>query len=199
MISSATLDTTQTAGLSLKRWTLDEYHKLIVLGLLTPEASVELINGQIIEMVPQQPPHAATTDEGGDYLKALFSGKAKVRVQLPVTLPPDSEPEPDFAIVKIDENFYCDRHPNPSDIHLIIEVADSTLQKDRQYKSQLYAQAGIPEYWIINLKQHQVIVYREVQNGAYQLEETFEATDQVQPLAFPELTVELKRLLILTR
>ena len=196
---STTLDTAQTVGLSPKRWTLDEYRQIISSGIITPETSVELINGQIIEMVPQQPPHAATTDEGGDYLKALFSGKAKVRVQLPVTLPPDSEPEPDFAIVKIDEKFYCDRHPEPSDIYLIIEVADSTLQKDRQYKSQLYAQAGIPEYWIINLKQHQVIVYRQLQNSTYQLEQTFEATDSIQPLAFPHLTVKLKRLLILAQ
>ncbi|MEM6251791.1 MAG: Uma2 family endonuclease [Cyanobacteria bacterium P01_D01_bin.156] len=198
-MSSATLDTTQALGLSPKRWTLDEYHQLIAQGFLTSKSAVELINGQIIEMVPQQPPHAATTDEGGDYLKALFAGKAKVRVQLPVTLPPDSEPEPDFAIVRIDENFYRDRHPNPDDIYLIIEVADSTLRKDRQYKSQLYAQAGIPEYWIINLQQHQVIVYRQGQADGYQLEQTFEATDGVQPLAFPELTVDLKRLLILAQ
>ncbi|MEO1182488.1 MAG: Uma2 family endonuclease, partial [Cyanobacteria bacterium J06636_28] len=158
---------------------------------------VELINGQIIEMVPQQPPHAATTDEGGDYLKALFLGKAKVRVQLPVTLPPDSEPEPDFAIVKIDANLYRDRHPGPNDIYLIIEVADSTLQKDRQYKATLYAQAGIPEYWIINLKQNQVIVYRQLQDGVYQTEHTLEASDQIKPLAFPNLIVDLKKLLIL--
>lgn len=95
MIASDTLEAIQTVGLSLKGWTLAEYHQLIALGLLTPDTAVELINGH-----PQQPPHVATTDEGGDYLKALFAGKAKVRVQLPVTLPPDSEPEPDFAIVR---------------------------------------------------------------------------------------------------
>ena len=77
---------------------------MIALGILTSDTPVELINGQIIKMVPQEPPHAATTDEGGDYLKALFAGKAKVRVQLPITLAPDSELEPDFAIVRIDAN-----------------------------------------------------------------------------------------------
>ena len=194
-----TPNTTQPVGLSPKRWTLDEYHQIIISGIITPETPTELINGQIIERVPQQPPHAATTDEGGDYLKALFSGEAKVRVQLPVTLPPDSEPEPDFAIVKIDANLYRDRHPGPSDIYLIIEVADSTLQKDKQYKSQLYAQAGIPEYWVINLKQHQVIVYRQLQDSTYQTEQTLEASDKIQPLEFPNLTVDLKRLLILAR
>lgn len=196
-MSQAALHINQSTGLSPKRWTVVDYHKIISLGIITPETPVELINGQIIEMVPQQPPHAATTDEGGDYLKALFSGKAKVRVQLPVTLPPDSEPEPDFAVVKINSNLYRDRHPNPDDVYFVIEVADSTLQKDRQYKSVLYAQAGISEYWIINLQQNQIIVYRQLQDGVYQTEQTLEASDKIQPLAFPNLTVDLKKLLIL--
>ena len=197
-MSQTISETIQPTVLSPKRWTVAEYHQIISSGIITPDTPVELINGQIIEMVPQQPPHAATTDEGGDYLNALFLGKAKVCVQLPATLPPDSEPEPDFAIVKIDANLYRDRHPGPNDIYLIIEVADSTLQKDRQYKSTLYAQAGIPEYWIINLKQNQVIVYRQGQDGVYQTEHVLEASDQIKPLAFPNLIVDLKKLLILT-
>lgn len=188
---------TEDTGLSPKRWTLDEYHRIIRLGILTAETPTELIHGQIVEMVPQQPPHAATTDEGGDYLKALFAGIAKVRVQLPVTLPPDSEPEPDFAIVKINPNLYRDRHPAPDDIYLIIEVADSTLQKDRQHKSKLYAQAGIPEYWVINLQQNQMIVYRQLEEGAYQAEQILNVRDNINPLAFPNVTVQLRRLLIL--
>lgn len=196
-MSQTALHTPQPTGLSPKRWTIDEYHQIIALGIITPDTPIELINGQIIEMVPQQPLHAATTDEGGEYLKALFSGKAKVRVQLPVTWLPDSEPEPDFAIVKIDANRYRHRHPDPNDIYLLIEVADSTLQKDRQYKSKLYAQAGIPEYWVINLKQNQVIVYRQLQDSTYQTETILEASDKVQLLAFPDVIVDLKQLLIL--
>lgn len=198
-VSQTVLHTPQPTGLSLKRWTVAEYHQIIASGIIAPDTPVELIHGQIIEMVPQQPPHAATTDEGGDYLKALFAGKAKVRVQLPVTLPPDSEPEPDFAVVRIDENLYRDRHPGPDDIHLVIEVADSTLQKDQQYKSKLYAQAGIPEYWIINLKQNQVIVYRQPQDNVYQTEQILGVSDNIQPLRFSDITIELKQLLILAR
>lgn len=196
-MSQTALSTAQPTGLEPKRWTVAEYHQMLASGIITPETPVELINGHIIEMVPQQPPHAATTDEGGDYLKALFSGKAKVRVQLPVSLPPDSEPEPDFAVVRIDANRYCDRHPGPQDIYLLIEVADSTLQKDRQYKSKLYAQAGIPDYWIINLKQNRVIIYRQPQDGVYQTEQILDASDTVKPSEFPNITVELKQLLIL--
>ncbi|MEO0825630.1 MAG: Uma2 family endonuclease [Cyanobacteria bacterium J06635_15] len=160
----------------MKRWTTDDYHQMLALGILTPDTPVELINGQIIEMVPQEPPHAATTDEGGDYLKALFAGKAKVRVQLPVTLTPDSEPEPDFAIVRIDANLYRDRHPGPEDIYLIIEVADSTLRRDRKYKAPMYAKAGILEYWVVDLKGSQVIVYRHPQNNVYGSEQIFDST-----------------------
>lgn len=196
-MTQTSIHATPPTGLSPKRWTVDEYHQILSSGIITPETPVELINGQIIERVPLQPPHAATTDEGGDYLKTLFASKAKVRVQLPVTLPPHSEPEPDFAIVKIDANLYRDRPPGPGDIYFIIEVADSTLQKDRQYKSELYAQASIPEYWIINLQNNQVIIYHQLQDNCYQTEQILKASDKVQPLAFPALTVDLKKLLIL--
>ncbi|NET36874.1 MAG: Uma2 family endonuclease [Cyanothece sp. SIO1E1] len=185
------------SDLPLKQWTVDEFHQMLALGILSSDTPVELINGQIIEMVPQEPPHAATTDEGGDYLKALFLGKAKVRAQLPITLYPDSEPEPDFAIVRIDANRYRDRHPGPEDIYLVMEVADSTLRRDRQYKAQMYAKAGIPEYWIINLQQNQVIVYRHPQNSAYESAQVFDSSAKVSPEAFPDIEVDLGQLLIL--
>ena len=168
---------------------------MISLGILN--SPVELIEGQIIEMVPQEPPHAATTDEGGDYLKALFSGKAKVRAQLPVTLSPDSEPEPDFAIVRMNAHRYRNRHPEADDIYLVMEVAYLNLQRDRQYKTKLYAKAGIAEYWIINLQQNQVLVYRKPHNGHYQSEQVFTASDRIAPEAFPDIKVDLSQLLIL--
>ncbi|MGF1570922.1 MAG: Uma2 family endonuclease [Nodosilinea sp.] len=87
------------ADLPLKRWTVDDYHRMITAGILTPADRVELLGGQTVEMVPQDPPHASRLDDGGDYLKALFAQRAKVRVQLPITLAPGSEPEPDFAVV----------------------------------------------------------------------------------------------------
>lgn len=186
-----------TSGLVLKRWTVAEYRQLIAASILTPEMPVELINGQIVEMAPQEPAHAATTDEGGDYLEALFAGKAKVRVQLPITLYPDSEPESDWAIVRLDPNRYRDRHPNPADIYLVMEVAASTLARDRQYKAQIYAKAGIPEYWIVNLPKNQVAVYRQPQADQYQSVQIFGAADKVSPIAFPEIEVDLGHLLIL--
>jgi Uma2 family endonuclease len=182
--------------LLLKRWTVANYHRMITSGVLTSDDRVELLDGQVIEMVPQDPPHASTTDEGSDYLKALFAGRAKVRAQLPVTLSDHSEPEPDIAVVRIDENRYRDRHPNPADIFLLIEIADATLKRDRTHKAKLYAQANVPEYWIVDVNQRQLIVFRDPQDGMYQSEAVLTATDRVAPLAFPDIAIELQNLLI---
>ena len=184
------------ADMPLKRWTVDDYHRMLASGILTPEDRVELLDGRIVEMVPQDPPHASRIDDGGDYLKALFASRAKVRIQLPITLAPGSEPEPDFAIVRQDETRYRTRHPYPEDVLLLIAVADSTLKRDRGSKSKIYARAGIPEYWIVNFKQRQVLVFQKPQDGDYQTEQTFTDQDQIAPLLMPDVTVDL-RLLIL--
>jgi len=182
--------------LPLKRWTVEDYHRMIHGGILTADDRVELLDGQIVTMVPQEPPHASHVDEGGDYLKALFAGRAKVRVQLPITLSPGSEPEPDFAIVRIDENRYRDRHPTPTDIYLLIEVSDTTLMRDRHRKASIYARAGIPEYWIINIQQRQAIVLQNPQNDHYQVERIASETDQLTPLFAPDITVDLRHLIL---
>ncbi len=184
------------SDLCLKQWTVEDYHRMLRAGILSPEDRVELLEGQIVEMVPQNPPHASRIDDGGDYLKALFAQRAKVRVQLPVTLAPGSEPEPDFAIVRPDPNRYRDRHPGPQDILLLIEVADATLTRDRTHKAAIYAKAGIPEYWIIDLPQRQMIALQNPQDNTYQQEQILGAKDQRAPLQCPEITVDLRYLLL---
>jgi Uma2 family endonuclease len=169
---------------------------MIAAGVLTPDDQVELLDGLIIEMVPQDPPHASTTDESSDYLKSLFRGKAKVRAQLPVTLSENSEPEPDIAVVRLDANLYRDRHPNPSDIFLLIEIADATLRRDRDHKSKLYAQADILEYWVVDVQNRQVIIFRDPKNGVYASQQILAQADFIAPVAFPDLTVHLQNLLI---
>lgn len=185
-----------SADLFLKRWTVDDYHRMISAGILTPDDRVELLDGQIVEMAPQDPPHASRIDDGGDYLKALFATRAKVRVQLPITLAPGSEPEPDFAVVRIDENRYRDHHPQPQDVLLLIEVADSTLKWDRTHKAQIYAKADIGEYWIVDIKKRQVVVLQDPQNGSYKSEQTFTENDQIAPLLLPNITLSLRYLIL---
>lgn len=184
------------SDLPLKRWSVEEYHRLIAAGILTSNNHVELLDGQIVEMAPQDPPHASTTDEGSDYLKGLFAGRAKVRTQLPITISSSSEPEPDIAVVRIDPNRYRNRHPSPEDIFLIIEIADSTLSYDRNRKAKIYAKAGISEYWIVNLNQQQVIVLRDPLGEDYQTERILEATETIAPLAFPEIAIKLQNMLL---
>ena len=180
----------------LKHWTVDDYHRMIATGILTPHDRVELLEGQVVEMVPQDPPHASRIDDGGDYLKARFANRAKVRVQLPITLVPGSEPEPDFAIVRFDENRYRDRHPGPAHVFLLIEVTVSTWQRDYTQKARIYANAGIVEYWILDINRQQVTVLQRPVAEAYQSEQVFTAADQIAAQAFPDVAIALQNLLL---
>lgn len=184
------------AELFLKRWTVDDYHRMILAGILTPEDRVELLEGQIVEMAPQDPPHASRIDDGGDYLKAIFANRAKVRVQLPITLAPGSEPEPDFAVVRFDGDRYRNHHPYPQDVLFLIEVSDSTLKRDRNHKAHIYAKAGIGEYWIIDIKKRRVLVLRDPKDNVYQSEQSFTENDRVASLLLPDIAVDLRQLVL---
>ena len=179
-----------------KLWTVDDYHRMVETGVLTGSDRVELLEGQIIEMNPQLPPHAATTQRAFRYLDRLLETVACMRMQLPVTLKPKSEPEPDIAVVRIDASEYGDRHPAPDDIFLIIEVADSTLLGDRQQKALVYAKAGIADYWILDVNAKQVYVFREPTSEGYQQEAILTANTLIAPVAFPDITIPLNQLFL---
>jgi Uma2 family endonuclease len=176
-------------------WTVEEYHRMIDAGILTPIERVELIEGQIIEVSPQKPPHASTVSGASDYLRSLLGSKAIVRVQLPITLEPSSEPEPDIAIVSPDRRKYKSSHPTLSDIYLVIEVADATLVYDQYTKSKMYADANIVEYWIIDISEHRLIVCRNPEGGVYRAGIYLTEVDTVTLLAFPNVTVNVAELL----
>ncbi|NJO43299.1 MAG: Uma2 family endonuclease [Cyanobacteria bacterium RU_5_0] len=179
-----------------KRWTVDDYHRMVETGILTEGDRVELLEGQIIEMNPQLPPHAATTQRAFRYLDRLLETVAYVRMQLPITLRPKSEPEPDIAVVRIDAHEYGDRHPTPDDIFLIIEVADSTLLGDRQQKAPIYSKAGIADYWILDVNTRQVYVFREPTQEGYQQEVILAANTLLAPIAFPAIKIPLNQLFL---
>jgi Uma2 family endonuclease len=181
---------------SQRRWTVNEYHRMIAAGILASHDRVELLDGHIIEMAPQEPLHASITSSFGNNFVLLFAGKAWVRQQLPITIPPNSEPEPDIAVVKLNEQRYRDRHPIPEEIYLLIEVADSSLAYDRDRKAQVYAKANILEYWVIDVRQRQVLVFRQPQAASYQIKQVLEGTDAIAPVAFPEIEIKLSNLFI---
>jgi Uma2 family endonuclease len=180
----------------LRLWTVDEYHRMLEAEILTTEDRVELIEGQIIQMSPQQPPHAATTQRSFNYLSRLLVGKAFLRMQLPITLPPNSEPEPDIAVVCINSREYIDAHPTADDIFLLIEVADRILNSDRTSKACIYAQARIPEYWIVDVNARQVYVLRQPGEETYQQEIIVGEDAKLSPLAFPETEVEVSQMFL---
>jgi Uma2 family endonuclease len=117
-------------------------------------------------------------------------------MQLPVTLRPNSEPEPDIALVHLDANEHGDRHPAASDILLVIEVADSTLLSDRQTKALIHARAGIADYWILDVNSRQVLVFREPSADGYRQSVTLPANAAIAPLAFPDIAILLTQLFL---
>jgi Uma2 family endonuclease len=167
------------------RFTVERYHEMIEKGILTTNDRVELIEGHILEISPIGGPHGYTVEELYDVCKAMLPPGWKVSSQRPVTLP-GSEPQPDLSIVRGTSADYRNRHATPSEIALLIEVADSSLATDRLLKSRVYATAGVPEYWIVNLPERQIEVYRNPRQdraGAnYESRQVFSASENV-PLA----------------
>ncbi|HTU16419.1 MAG TPA: Uma2 family endonuclease [Gemmataceae bacterium] len=150
--------------LPIHRFTVAQYHRMIATGVLTENDRVELLEGWIVDKMPQHPAHAGTIS----VLLAKLQGKLPkgwiVRVQSPITLD-ESEPEPDLAIVTGPEERYLTAHPTPEDIAIVIEVADSSVEHDRTVKGRAYARARLPIYWIVNLVEQQVEIYTQPRAG----------------------------------
>lgn len=149
---------------------------------------LELIDGELIEMSPPNPPHALATTELGEALILALGERAKVSVQNPLRLSPDLNdrnlPLPDIAVIA--RRAYRD-HPQPEDVYFLIEVADTSLIDDRGKKLELYAGNGIPEYWIVNLLDQQIELYTEPKGREYLTRRTFGLTESFAPARFPEL------------
>ncbi|MDZ7962510.1 MAG: Uma2 family endonuclease [Aulosira sp. DedQUE10] len=144
-----------------KRFTLDEYHRLTELGFFHEDDHLELINGEIIEMVSKGKAHETCLRKLWKELPKLVGDRATLQSQAPITLPPNSEPEPDFAILQNRSDDYLSAHPAPTDVLLVIEVSDSSLDYDQIVKIPLYAKAGISNYWIFNLFDNHLECYSE--------------------------------------
>jgi len=164
------------------RFSVAQYHQMIDLGILTDDDPVELLEGWIIQKMPKNPPHRAATKLTRNALEAIVPEGWYVDAQEPITLE-DSEPEPDVVIVRGNTRDYLNRHPGSQDLALVVEISDSTLERDRTSKKRLYARAGIPVYWIVNLPEQILEVYTEPINLAtvptYQQRQDYNLSDQV--------------------
>jgi Uma2 family endonuclease len=146
---------------------VDQYHEMIRTGILTDDDPVELLEGGLVRKMPKNPPHRLATRLTYKALEGLVPAGWYVDAQEPVTLE-DSEPEPDVMVVRGDPRHYRDRHPGPADLALVVEVADTTLERDRTSKKGVYARAAIPVYWILNLPDGRLEVYTDPSGPAGQ-------------------------------
>ncbi len=152
-------------------FTVDEYHQMAEAGIFTEDDRVELINGEIIAMSPINSPHAAIVDRINTLFNSRLSGRTIVRIQSPLAISEQSEPEPDVMLLVPRDDFYASAHPQPKDVYLLIEVADSSVRIDQEIKLPMYAAARVPEVWIVNLADRQVEVYRTPIDKQYQTKE----------------------------
>ena len=178
-----------------KLWTRDEYDRLVRAGSFAPDARLQLIQGEIFEVTPQSAAHATAIRRLQTALAPIFATGYDVRAQLPLALAGDllSEPEPDLAVVLGHIDDYRDHHPSMA--VLVVEVADTSLEFDRTRKAAVYAGAGIPEYWILNLTDRRLDVYRNPQGSAYATHVTYASDDKVTPLAAPDYELRVGSLL----
>ena len=176
------------------KWTIDRYHRAVEAGVFEDQ-SVELLNGELIEMSPEGVSHAGLSDSSSRYLQQLLGERAIVRVGHPITLPNNSEPEPDLAIAQPLEDVYkTGHHPYPENIFWLIEYSHTSLDKDLQIKSKTYASVNIADYWVVNLRTRELIVFRDPVNGEYRSKVTL-TSEMISPLFFPDVQIDVVRLI----
>jgi Uma2 family endonuclease len=182
-----------------KYFNLAEYHHLIEIGFFQEDERIELIRGNISQMIAKGTSHTVCCTKLNKELSQLLANHAILRCQDPILLPLNSEPEPDFAIVKNRDDDYLSSHPTPDDILFIIEIADSSLNYDQEVKLPLYAEAGIEQYWIINLLEQQLEVYthpyqKYSQGFDYRHKSIFLSNQTVNLPGFSDLVLDLSKI-----
>ncbi len=184
-------------ALELKRYlfTRAEYHRLAEAGVLGEDDRVELIEGEILEMSPIGRRQWACVDRLSHLFVRAVGNEAIVHVQNPVPLNERSEPEPDLTLLRFRADFYASADPTPADVLLVVEVADSSVEYDRQVKAPLYARTGIPELWLLDLGRDHLVVYREPSGSGYGTTRVLRRGETISPVAFPDLVIPVVDLL----
>ena len=177
------------------RITVDAYYRMGETGIIAPDARVELIDGEIIDMAPMGSAHASVLSMLNQRLVTVLASRAEVRCQLPIQLDQHSQPEPDIALLKPRADFYRGGHPSASDVLLVIEVADTSLEFDRSVKVPLYARHGIAEVWLVDLQNRLFTIHREPKDGIYRDTRTTGAPGAVELSRIPGVSVDLGSLL----
>jgi len=171
---------------TIYRFDVQAYRQLAEVGAIAPEKRLELIDGTILEMSPIGTKHQACVARLNQYFITALADRAVIWPQNSIELNQRSQPQPDLALLQPRSDFYGDRYPDPEDVLLVVEVADTTIQFDREVKVPLYGTAGIVEIWLVDLTRGWVEVYRDPSSQGYRTKRTFQTEEEVTPLAFPD-------------
>ena len=183
-------ETKQKTAPHRRLFTVDELFAMVEAGIVAEDERIELLDGEILEMPPIGDPHADGTDRLDESFKEQLRRRARVRVQGPVRINDNSLLQPDIAVLRLRDDYHR-RTPTPADVLLLIEMADSSLQMAREVKLAQYADAGIPEVWIANVRARQVEGYSDPVDGSYRSRRVVTAEGSISPLAFPDVSLNV--------
>ena len=178
---------------TVHRWTRTDYERMVNAGVFQSGDRLELVGGEIIDMTPQSTRHAVAVQLVCDVLGGILESDYCLRSQMPLAVSVDSEPEPDVAVVRGTPRDYIEGHPRTA--LLVVEVPDTSLDYDREVKSPLYAACGIPEYWIVNLADEELIVFADPEEGQYTSQMTLHRGQTVSPAFLPPSLLPVESLM----
>ena len=178
-----------------RRFTADEYQRMGQVGILSAKDRVELIDGEVVAMSPIGPPHSAHVDRANRAFVLKAGDDAIVRVQGAVRLDLFNEPQPDVVLLRPRPDFYESAHPGPADILLVVEVADSSLDFDRSVKMRLYARMGVPDFWLVDVKAHELTRFNDPAPDGYRAQQRDGRGRLVAPVLLPACVVSTDDLL----
>lgn len=182
----------QTSNTTLKKrhlFSVEEYYKMTLSGILGEDDRVELIEGEVTEMTPISNKHSLCVNRLNRLFSQILEDNAIVSVQNPVRLDQHSEPQPDIALIRPPFERYVSSHPSPEDVFLMVEVAESSYDYDRCVKIPLYSRHGIPEVWLIDLNNEKIEAFRNPSPEGYRIVETFFSGDTIPISAFPSIKI----------
>jgi Uma2 family endonuclease len=182
--------------LNRHRLTVSDYHRMSETGVLPPDARVELIEGEVLDMAPMRSRHASVVGRLSGLFADAFRAQALVWCQLPLHLSDYSEPEPDFLLLRSRADYYADALPTAADVLLLVEVSDTTARYDRGIKLALYARHGVQEVWIVDLDNHMLCTYRNPVGEHYTEVMETASPGVLSPQALPHTSVDMSPLLV---
>ena len=178
-----------------RKFTVAEYYRMAEVGILGPDERVELIEGDIVVMPPSGPEHAGSVDSYIDAFAEHAPGRFRIRIQNPIHLDGGSEPQPDAMLIRLRDDRYTTSHPVPADTLLVIEVANSTLDYDRDVKAHIYGRAGVPETWVHNLPGDCIEKFTEPGPDGYAQHTVHRRGETLTLVSFPDLELSVDDLL----